>query len=676
MSEQKAPTQLKEGLYWVGDSRIPERLNCNPYLLFDGDSVLLFDPGSVLDAQIVIEKVSRLVPIERIDAIVLSHQDPDLCSAIPEFERQGFQGLLCAHERAATIITYYGVKSQFYYVNQQKFRYRLKDGTYIKFLPAPYLHFPGAIMTYLPRQKTLISGDLFGAFALNWQLFAGDDYMEAMKTYHESYMPSKAILSSVMSNIEPYDINMICPQHGSVINHDISMYIDTLKNLECGMFMQPVFQDLIQHGGYISLCSDVLARYISIYGTRAVRKIFTSSGFVVDYGKKRIVSAPSEGEKLWNDFFDLVVLKQGLGWLTIVSALVEQISLSFNVPLPHVFESIVYDAHKQQEGFDAERKQLFEEKKRLQFHLQSAQEHLMHCPVTGLYNRQFFDEFLLEEFESHLDKPKMFAVLLLSLDNLAQINLNFSSDEGNAAMRNLAYLLSGELSGTRQVFRLEGGTFAIYLTNIGKDAAVLKANRIKNEVADSKMFITEVTISIGLVHIDDIRTENIEQAAELREEVLKTARFRLKSAQKFGGNAIVHQSSSQNSLNAMISILLVDAPGLQRELITTRLEHRNYRVITADDGAAALKTALSEHPDIIIAEHMLRKKSAFTLRRGLRDSSGFRNTPFILLTHYKDESTVSQAFNLGISHVLSRPVMLTELLGIVEQLGDSLHREE
>ncbi len=184
------PVLLADGFWWVGAQLVEKNLQCNPYLLIQGGSSILFDAGSVLDFEVVSKQVQSLIDIDKLDAIVCSHQDPDLCSALPLFEEAGFKGVYCCHQRAASLIAFYGVKRPFYYVNFHEYSYPLADGTTIKFLPAPYLHFPGAIMSYLQNQKVLVSGDLFGSIGTNWQLYATDEYEEGMKTYHESYMPS------------------------------------------------------------------------------------------------------------------------------------------------------------------------------------------------------------------------------------------------------------------------------------------------------------------------------------------------------------------------------------------------------------------------------------------------------------------------------------------------------
>lgn len=61
--------------------------------------------------------------------------------------------------------------------------------------------------------------------------------MEAMKAFHENYMPSSRIVNFAMKKLEKLDIRTIAPQHGSVIRENISAYIDTLKDLQCGDYL-------------------------------------------------------------------------------------------------------------------------------------------------------------------------------------------------------------------------------------------------------------------------------------------------------------------------------------------------------------------------------------------------------------------------------------------------------
>lgn len=231
--------KLDDGIYWVGYFDESASLHCNPYIIDDGEDVVFIEPGSIPHYPIVLSKVVSIVDIRRINYILASHQDPDLCASIPKFEevinRKDLK--VVTHSRAAILMAHYGFKAPFYYVDQNEWKLTLKSGRTLRFIFTPYCHFPGMFVTYDEKSKILFSGDIFGAFSYDWNLFANKYYIEAMKAFHENYMPSKEILNRAMEKIEKLDIKMICPQHGSIIDKNIQKYINALKELDPGDYM-------------------------------------------------------------------------------------------------------------------------------------------------------------------------------------------------------------------------------------------------------------------------------------------------------------------------------------------------------------------------------------------------------------------------------------------------------
>jgi len=231
-------TALSGGYYWVGNSQLTEDLLCNPYLLVEGDEGILFDPGSALDAKDVMAAVASILPLEKIRYVVLHHQDPDLAAALPYMEAAGMKFTIVTHWRTWSLLRFYGITSPHYLVDEHEYTLRLSSGRTLQFIPTPYLHFPGAITTYDRQTKFLLSSDLFGAFSDRWSLYAGEGYMEAMKRFHEHYMPSNEVLRPTMELISCLELEAILPQHGSIIKENIPSYIETLKNLECGLALE------------------------------------------------------------------------------------------------------------------------------------------------------------------------------------------------------------------------------------------------------------------------------------------------------------------------------------------------------------------------------------------------------------------------------------------------------
>ena len=672
MIDVSKPVLLADGLWWVGSGHIERNLQCNPYLLIQERSVVLFDPGSPLDFETVVQKVRALTPVNSIDAIVCSHQDPDLCGSLPLFEKAGFKGVYCCHQRTANIIRYYKIDRPFYYVDFQNYIYPLADGSKLRFLPAPYLHFPGAIMSYLPKQKVLISGDLFGSIGTQWELFAPEDYEEGMKTFHEAYMPSNTILRPVMEQLSHYEITMICPQHGSVISKNTSHYIDVLKQLQCGMFMNPVHKQLLSEGGHLVLCNQIVKRYITVFGASEVKTAFARSAFTYNATRRMLVKTTLAEAEIWSAFFDHIHERKGMSWITIVAPLVELLSKEYLIALPSLYRTLVFDAIANLDSKDSQLKEIENQKVLLEGRLQAMEQSLFRDSVTGLYNELFHQVFVKEAMSTIAHGGASLHFLMVSIDNLAQINLDFGSAEGDATMRTLAALIGQYLESTSQFFRFAGAIFGIYYTGISRDAVVEKANEIRSIVADSAAFIVPITLSIGLFSTTEIPDSIMNDTEQMKNITIQTARYRLRLAQKKGGGNLATDSVAMAQYNSLFTVLLIDNPGLGRDLIKRALEQEQYRVIVVDNGLDARRVILEEPPSLILSELMVPKVHAITLRKELLARPETRKIPFLLMSSTKNESTVGRALDVQITHFFWRPVMMVELLGVVKLIVNRL----
>ncbi|MBT6229364.1 MAG: MBL fold metallo-hydrolase, partial [Candidatus Scalindua sp.] len=174
---------IVDGIYWVGFADRKAGFSNNPYILDDGEDVILFDPGSRAPEHfnIVKEKVCSVVKPERINYIVAHHQDPDLCASIPLFEKIVDPRVkIITPTRAAPFMRYYDSISEIIPVEDGE-TLSLKSGRVITFVHTPYVHFAGSMVTYDAKTKTVFSSDIFGAFSIDWNLYANENYIEAFK---------------------------------------------------------------------------------------------------------------------------------------------------------------------------------------------------------------------------------------------------------------------------------------------------------------------------------------------------------------------------------------------------------------------------------------------------------------------------------------------------------------
>jgi len=77
--------------------------------------------------------------------------------------------------------------------------------------------------------------------------------------------------------------------------------------------------------------------------------VFAKSEFSIDYQDKVIKKTSLPDEQIWDAFFIQVVQIKGMPWITVISPLVERLCQQYNVKLPMVFESIIFNAQQSQD---------------------------------------------------------------------------------------------------------------------------------------------------------------------------------------------------------------------------------------------------------------------------------------------------------------------------------------
>lgn len=226
-------------IYWVGFNDAAANLHCNPYLLLDGDETILIDSGSLPDFPGIMRKVIDVTDPASISYIIAQHQDPDVCGnlAVVEDVIDRADLRIVAHQHTVRLIRHIGLRSEFYAVDEHDFKLTLKSGRVLEFMFTPFLHSPGAIVTYDTKSKSLFTSDIFGAInGDDWSLFAKGDFCAPMAPFHQAYMASNHILRKSLEKMQArWEIARILPQHGSIIEgDDIATAFEFLKALPCG----------------------------------------------------------------------------------------------------------------------------------------------------------------------------------------------------------------------------------------------------------------------------------------------------------------------------------------------------------------------------------------------------------------------------------------------------------
>ncbi|MCF2142874.1 MAG: FprA family A-type flavoprotein [Candidatus Heimdallarchaeota archaeon] len=239
--DAKKAVQIMPDIWWVGWPDFHAGFSNNPYLIIDGQEVILIDPGSALDEHwaVVKSKIESIVPLEKITMVICTHQDPDICASLPYLEKaigvNKFE--IVTTDRTSLFIPYYNVRTEVTTVEDGNSIEVGEQGRELVFITSPYLHFPGAMVVYDSLRKVLFSSDIFAAFSVDWNLYANEFYLEAVKVFSQPYLSSKRHLINFLDKIKDLDLELICPQHGSlIVKEQIPALFEMMRNLEVGIW--------------------------------------------------------------------------------------------------------------------------------------------------------------------------------------------------------------------------------------------------------------------------------------------------------------------------------------------------------------------------------------------------------------------------------------------------------
>jgi diguanylate cyclase (GGDEF)-like protein/PAS domain S-box-containing protein len=132
-----------------------------------------------------------------------------------------------------------------------------------------------------------------------------------------------------------------------------------------------------------------------------------------------------------------------------------------------------------------------------------------HDALTGLVNRQEFEQRLGRALESASAFRRRHALLYLDLDHFKEVNDACGHAAGDDLLRKVSQLLQRKLRERDTLARLGGDEFAVLLENCAPDDATRIAESLRKEVADCEFLWDgrgfRVGVSIGVVSIADRR---------------------------------------------------------------------------------------------------------------------------------------------------------------------------
>ena len=151
-------------------------------------------------------------------------------------------------------------------------------------------------------------------------------------------------------------------------------------------------------------------------------------------------------------------------------------------------------------------------------------------PLTGLYNRAYFESALRRRIEFAHRRTDTVAVALIDVDRFKEVNDTQGHGMGDLALQQIARLLASQGRETDVIARYGGDEFAMLMPGTSVESAVIVADRIRQLVEVQNVADIPLTLSIGIAACPADAT-TLPTLIDLADEAM----YRAKDA---GGNAV------------------------------------------------------------------------------------------------------------------------------------------
>jgi len=118
----------------------------------------------------------------------------------------------------------------------------------------------------------------------------------------------------------------------------------------------------------------------------------------------------------------------------------------------------------------------------------------------------------------------------------------------------------------------------------------------------------------------------------------------------------------------MTKILLVEANEMNLDMLSRRLERRNFEILIAMDGAQGVELAKSQHPDLILMDMSLPIMDGWEATRCIKADAKVAHIPIIALTAHAIAGDRERCLAAGCDEYESKPIKFPRLLAKIEQI--------
>lgn len=277
--------------------------------------------------------------------------------------------------------------------------------------------------------------------------------------------------------------------------------------------------------------------------------------------------------------------------------------------------------------------------------LKGYQDKLYMDPVTGVYNRRYFEDEIRNMQNSA-------GVAMIDLDDFKLYNDIYGHDMGDQVLCIVADVIKNCIRKTDKLIRYGGDEFLLILSDMVRGTLRGKLLQIQEAIENATIPNCprlKLTASIGGVISEDGK---IDEAIAKADQLMYKAKDHKAQVITECDKTIFKKEKIQNKPR----ILIVDASEFNRAILKEILEE-TYEIIEADGGNEALHK-IDEYGmkiSLVLLDIIMPEKDGFEVLKYMEEERLISDIPVIIISSEDSANYIRRAYEMGVSDYINRP---------------------
>ena len=277
--------------------------------------------------------------------------------------------------------------------------------------------------------------------------------------------------------------------------------------------------------------------------------------------------------------------------------------------------------------------------------LKGYQDKLYIDPVTGVYNRRYFEDEIRNMQNSA-------GVAMIDLDDFKLYNDIYGHDMGDQVLCIIADVIKDCIRKTDKLIRYGGDEFLLILSDMVRGTLRGKLLQIQEAIENATIpncSRLKLTASIGGVISED---GQIDEAIAKADQLMYKAKDHKAQVITECDKTIFKKEKIQNKPR----ILIVDDSEFNRAILKEILEE-TYEIIEADGGNEALHK-IDEYGmkiSLVLLDIIIPEKDGFEVLKYMEEERLISDIPVIIISSEDSANYIRRAYEMGVSDYINRP---------------------